>query len=62
MSFAFGGFGAFFAQRGAGFLWQMRDGAFPFRGGSGFFDVPPGGGSLFGGGHMSIFVTRSGAL
>jgi hypothetical protein len=45
------GGGAFLAEGGANFLWEMGDGAFLFRRGGGFLDVAAGGGALFGAGH-----------
>src|SRR5207237_458599 len=45
------GRGAFLAEGGADFLWEMGDGAVLFCGGGGFLDVAAGGGALFGAGH-----------
>ena len=47
MPLFFGGFSAFFTQRRAGFLGEMRNSPFSFRCFGGFLDVASRGSSLF---------------
>ena len=44
----------FFAERGAGFLWQMSNRLFPFCGSRSLLDVLPGGGPLFRRSHGAV--------